>query len=183
MFTGLVTSDEVDCALGWFPCASTNSCVEQQQICDGIEDCDDGHDERMCGRYMYLQLHLLTCWRKQMPPYSFGRDKRHLTYFVMPKQTWGGWDLERNWKIMFICCGIKILIYDPLYNVRLQVEKYYSLLHCSVRFQRCQQFGWLTTWPLMPARSSNLVTADYILYAPYTHDTSNQVFILLPNII
>lgn len=41
---------ENTCPKGSFVCLNfTSQCVEQQKICDGIENCADGSDEIQCG--------------------------------------------------------------------------------------------------------------------------------------
>ncbi|XP_035682256.1 relaxin receptor 1-like isoform X1 [Branchiostoma floridae] len=37
------------CPIGEFPCGNSSVCLEQSKHCDGVEDCENGADERNCG--------------------------------------------------------------------------------------------------------------------------------------
>ena len=51
-----LTSRRLPCPPGTLTCGS-GACVHDVRQCDGIVDCDDGADEKSCGRLRHNSLH------------------------------------------------------------------------------------------------------------------------------
>ncbi|GFY39303.1 RNase H domain-containing protein [Trichonephila inaurata madagascariensis] len=52
------------CPTGYFPCNTSDVCVEQRMNCDSNADCPDSSDEWSCGKSLPVSIQLITSRQK-----------------------------------------------------------------------------------------------------------------------
>lgn len=95
-----------------FRCADSRQCVSEKSICDGVQDCDDGSDERKCehGKWVCLNFFFLWCVLHNF----------HLSVCKWKKKVFKSvinvHDERKRWHVLCLCltscvCGC-VFLYD-----------------------------------------------------------------------